>query len=532
MLKDKETILHSCFHPRVIKQPYTGDYIKVSCGCCYGCLLERKNKMSFLCSQHEQDYKYTVFLTLTFAPEFMPICEPRYNEDKSQVHLYNVPTKLRNNEDYIGSFSTLDYSLNKFNNVLRKTNLGGFIGYTSACDCQNFLKRLRSKMLYSYGCNEKISYYSVSEYGLKTFRPHWHLLLYFNEQKTLEAFRKSIHSCWKYGRINWSLSNGKTASYVASYVNSYTSLPLFYSFSELRPRCLHSAYFGLQYYKTEKKKIYQDVSNGVIEFSRQIGSKYVSFHLTSQVESFLFPKTFNFSRSSLDTLYYNYTIYRESQKFYQGTPAEIAREITKDLYNKEYLSSPFYRPEHINFLEYISSLNTHIFNDYTNYGIPNTEFVDREIDEVVKFQSFVYRLLLQSKHFLDLAQDFTTPFKLFRLIVNYYKQKDYNSLKKFYEYQERLFKDKLDVVTLLHLYDNIPFNLKGEFHDLYHKFELLLSPLTDDWQILLHKYNVELNRIKHYNKLPDYIAYKANTIQQINRSIKHKALNDLNKIFL
>ena len=49
-------------------------------------------------------------------------------------------------------------------------------------DAQNFLKRLR-KQLSKIDKDEKVRYYIIGEYGTKSLRPHWHLLLFTNSDK-------------------------------------------------------------------------------------------------------------------------------------------------------------------------------------------------------------------------------------------------------------------------------------------------------------------------------------------------------------
>ena len=118
------------------------------------------------------------------------------------------------------------------------------IPYCNTSDCQLFLKRLRFAVNKKY--NEQIRFYAVSEYGPRTYRPHWHLLLFFNSDELTEVISQYVSESWSYGSTSCDLSRGGSASYVASYVNSSCCLPsLYVQHKEIRPRSLHSKGYGV-----------------------------------------------------------------------------------------------------------------------------------------------------------------------------------------------------------------------------------------------------------------------------------------------
>ena len=86
------------------------------------------------------------------------------------------------------------------------------IPYLNYVDVQNYIKRLR-KHLDKY-TNEKISFYAVGEYGPVHFRPHFHLLLFFNSQEIADVIRECHNKSWKLGRSDIQRSNGGCASSV------------------------------------------------------------------------------------------------------------------------------------------------------------------------------------------------------------------------------------------------------------------------------------------------------------------------------
>lgn len=75
-------------------------------------------------------------------------------------------------------------------------------------DVQLFLKRLRKK------CNDSehpIKYYAVGEYGGKTKRPHYHIILF-------NAKLPEIQPAWKQGAIHYGTVNGASVGYTLKYM--------------------------------------------------------------------------------------------------------------------------------------------------------------------------------------------------------------------------------------------------------------------------------------------------------------------------
>ena len=130
------------------------------------------------------------------------------------------------------------------------------IPYCNVSDCQKFLKRLRFHSKDKY--NEEIRFYGVSEYGPRTYRPHWHLLLFFNSDELTSVIQQLVSESWSYGRTTCELSRGGSSSYVASYVNSNVCLPsLYLQHKEIRARSLHSKGYGNNHVFPTQASIYE-----------------------------------------------------------------------------------------------------------------------------------------------------------------------------------------------------------------------------------------------------------------------------------
>lgn len=165
------------------KFEYPGyEYIKIPCGHCIGCRLKYSRVWADRCMAEASYYDHNVFLTLTYDNDHLP-----------------TPNKLEDGTD------------SPINPLVKR-------------DLQLFIKRLRKKL-----SDQKIRYFACGEYGGKSGRPHYHLILFNcrlddvellvrNEKEFRYYTSNTISDCWKYGfhiitQVNWN-----TCAYVARYV--------------------------------------------------------------------------------------------------------------------------------------------------------------------------------------------------------------------------------------------------------------------------------------------------------------------------
>jgi hypothetical protein len=263
-----------CLHPRTVVNKYTHEPVLVSCGSCPSCILRRSGIQTNLLTTYSAQFRYVYFVTLTYAPRFLPTlkvsiietctddiadvpCVPNINDlDAGDPNTYlfgfrSVPrsasVKLKNStvertfKDPEVRF-TYGMKPKELLSILEKIkhNVPNRIPYVCNRDLDLFLKRLRS-----YYPDEKLRYYAVSEYGPTTLRPHWHLLLFSNSERFSKTVCENVSKAWSYGRCDASLSRGFAAPYVASYVNSFVALPDFYTQMPkvVRPKSFHSIGF-------------------------------------------------------------------------------------------------------------------------------------------------------------------------------------------------------------------------------------------------------------------------------------------------
>ena len=263
-----------CQHPRTVVNKYTCESVVVPCGTCPSCVLRRSAIQTNLLTTYSAQFRYVYFVTLTYAPRFLPTLEVSVVEtctddiaDVSCVPDIN-DLDVNDNNSYLFGFrsvprtssvkvkgSTVERTFNdsdvRFSYPMKpkellsilnkiKHDVPNRIPYVCNRDLDLFLKRLRS-----YYPDEKLRYYAVSEYGPTSYRPHWHLLLFSNSEQFSKTVLENVPKAWSYGRCDASLSRGFAAPYVASYVNSFVSLPDFYTQMPkvVRPKSFHSIGF-------------------------------------------------------------------------------------------------------------------------------------------------------------------------------------------------------------------------------------------------------------------------------------------------
>ena len=271
--------LSFCQSPRYVYTS-TGQRVLVKCGSCPLCLTAKSAKYTQLCELEEYKSKYCAFVTLTYRDEDIPKCVfdtafMHYNYFDGDDNFSSVVCPIRslcprdeNFNEFIGeqwfdvdkplSPQILDaykrtcprskYNYHKFIGSCITTDDGvSCFGYLLRSDVTNFLKRVRSKC--SYYHDEKVRFYLCAEYGPKTYRPHFHVLFFFDSPEVFRKLRAYCSESWKYGNCDYSISRHQCGSYVSSYVNSTADLPMRYKGRTLlKTFSSHSNFLGASFF--------------------------------------------------------------------------------------------------------------------------------------------------------------------------------------------------------------------------------------------------------------------------------------------
>lgn len=157
-------------------------FLRLPCGQCIGCRLERSRQWAVRCVHESTLYKKNCFITLTYNNENLPA--------------------------------------------------GGSL---IKSDFQKFMKRLRKR--FSADSTSRIRYYMCGEYGEKFQRPHYHALLFNFDLPDREYWRRSgageklyvsqiLNEVWGHGFTSVGEATFESAAYVARYICKKISGPL------------------------------------------------------------------------------------------------------------------------------------------------------------------------------------------------------------------------------------------------------------------------------------------------------------------
>ena len=126
----------------------------------------------------------------------------------------------------------------------------GLLKYVNYRDYQLFAKRFRKYLFTKIGSYEKISSYVVSEYSPRTFRPHFHILFFFDSDEVAKSIRQAVFQSWKLGRVDTQLARDSAGSYISGYLNSVVSLPgIFTDVSFTKNKSRFSKLFGYESFR-------------------------------------------------------------------------------------------------------------------------------------------------------------------------------------------------------------------------------------------------------------------------------------------
>lgn len=164
--------------------------LKVPCGQCIGCRLDKSKEWANRCMKEAELYEYNYSLTLTYEDENLPYTTKIDMETGEAIPNYNV-------------------SLNPK-------------------DVQDFMKRLRIAWQRKHK-HENIRVFYSGEYGELRGRPHYHLILFNMPIFDLKYLRKSqsgkslwysaeLEKIWGKGIVTVGECNWETVAYAARYV--------------------------------------------------------------------------------------------------------------------------------------------------------------------------------------------------------------------------------------------------------------------------------------------------------------------------
>lgn len=239
-----------CPNRKYVYNVYTGTKILADCGTCSVCNRKRNDRYFAMLSSMCEQYKYKLFITLTYDNSHLPTIKVAIKD--GYIRSFPLSARLyddENNRDIY--FNLLNWqdneeNANKINEFLSRVNhdhrmLPNTFGVLYYKDVQDFFKRLRKNFSSKYKTNANIKYFVLAEYGAKYLRPHYHIVLFTNDERVRTFIEerqhpaprcesKFINDDWQFGFCDCERpkENGMVAAYVSSYVttNSATNFIL------------------------------------------------------------------------------------------------------------------------------------------------------------------------------------------------------------------------------------------------------------------------------------------------------------------
>ena len=327
--------LVNCEHPKLVYSKATDSYVRVACGKCATCCNTRAKRWINRLDAESQSHRYTYMVTLTYDDEHLP-----------SLFLSDDMEYLVSNRDSIERIPLHDLvelckdeygEYNEDELVYLRDRLVHPLGLPIVCpkDISNFFKRF-NKFCFKHITQhyENIRYFATWEYGPTTYRPHVHLLCWFDDRRIESRFDEILRSCWSFGRVDGSavFSNGGR-SYVAQYVNRPTHLPSFYSFPSLRQKSQFSkcpSIGSLQTLVEDLPRIYNELPVKRTVWNAS-SARFVTIPIEPQIRNRFFPKCPEYcTRSHFDRV----TLYGATQII----PSETFRDFRFALDSIEWCS--------------------------------------------------------------------------------------------------------------------------------------------------------------------------------------------------
>lgn len=418
--------VQNCKHPVVITNKATGEKISVPCGRCSACLNQRVLMLTRRCDLESASHKYAVFATLTYADYDVPQVVRLRAEDTPRQHdicyvdgstgeffdFYDPSIKRHNDKDVKYCYQT------KVLPILLKS------------DFQKFIKRFR------YYANEiengvTIRYFLTGEYGETTFRPHGHVIFWFDSESIASRFKEIIHKSWKHGYVyDPHIIDGSASNYVSSYVNGIVSLPSIYHHRKLRPFVLFSKFpiLGSLYERVPTLREFFDRGVNYIPFKNASDATFINVPLWRSLRDRFCPRIQRFSvLSTADRI----TLYRLCVEHEFEDPYKFA----------EFLYYNYVRGNRITFVSrYLYEICHKSVSrlKFSNDGSLHKYLCDELetcINSLVQFCRTIQRAKNNAAILQISLSDYVTKMSI------YYENLDKQKYKEYCEYRDEYFKD-------------------------------------------------------------------------------------------
>lgn len=495
----------SCLHPQRIRKESTGEWIVVPCGHCESCCMRKASINTLKCDLETRANKFTKFVTLTYSDENIPrfeVCgKNRWKDENGIVHddftdlglFVRCPRLSKIDGTCIGEYKGSTYPLA---NLIKKVD-NQYFPFLFKPDVQNFMKRLR-KRIQKYAeqnniTDSQVRYYAVGEYGPVHFRPHYHLILWCQNAKINSKLPLFVRASWRLGRVSTETPRSSVSSYVAKYVNSNCRLPRIYKQDETKPFALHSFHLGEMVLQKDREEVYECSYDDFVTRCHSVADTNKEFSVWRSLKDYYFPRCKSYDVLTSQQRLFAYTIAERAFNFAQR---EKLSEVTQFILEYLNWSSIFYGASvvHHHFCK------DEQWNDMLSFFVSVNDISPSHIFDSQEYYKRCYRqiymMLRLSWHFIHFVCGGEIRLSSYFLnkIEKFWKEDDYHNLKNNLQCQEEYF----------------------------------VEYVGDEEDYMYNYYNFSL--VDFENSVA-YRKFQMQTKSKFENSIKHKKLNDLNKVF-
>lgn len=549
----------NCLHP--VKINNNGSVMLVPCGQCAACRISRSNTLVQMCNLESIAHKYMYFVTLTYSDEYVPlfevsrdISEEAYGRGFNAVfrlsRLHPLDTDVSDDAEIFASTNDAELAT-----ILQKQNrFDDRIAVLYRPDTQRFIKRLNGRLkrvfkkIYSDE-TFKMRYFLCGEYGPLHLRPHYHIIFWFDTQLDCSELAKNIRACWPFGRIDCQIALGGCGCYVSGYLNSYSCVPkLFTKCRPFRGFASRSNRLGFDFLMSEKDKFYgcekqsiSEVDSSLLRFWTKIkehspfvytskfdsptipiDGDYVPVFFYRYVKAWYFPTTVRYNLSDRGIVKEDFMLYEYATRYYTGVDSvsDLVRKIITDLINN-FLAIHKLRANEIrntyydnsNLIGFLANMSTYLEDAryFVRWSNPNaledylakTHFCDSSCRMVTNLRTEYDRLFSRlyivfriSKHFIE------------DILEGCLSEADYY----------------LDIITSYH----------AQNEQMYWDSCVQLAEMQNDLAFMddefaKHCFPDSFDALE-FEKTRGYKYYSEHIEQRASNRIKHKVMNDANKV--
>lgn len=499
----------NCISPVVVKNNSTGEKMIVGCGKCCACRNQKNSQLALQCKLESKSNSETWFITLTYDQQHIPLMKPMavYGEHGTKWMFVSTCSRLEENGLIINECS---YSIGQIDQLCQKCNLDGFLGYLFPRDAQLFIKRLRKYI--SKISNENIRFFLCGEFGPKSLRPHFHIILWFNDRQISENLVSIVNQAWQFGRTDTQKVNKDCSQYVAGYLNSPHTLPRVYQTGKSKPFSNHSQFLGQDVLACKKEEVYKLTPTDFVRRSVELNGSVTEFSLWRSIKNRFFPRCRDYATLSHDERLRVYTLADcfAGRQATHRKPLQVAQEIVESLLNgnwdtdlsplmsrydfyygvREFFLYPKRNMELLTYEEQQKYLNSGM------YPISPEQLDYRVHAWLLKITNIIYRDLSISCQFCfdicDGIKDKRHRETMLSMIERFYDQLELDKLERFYIQQKEYYDE---------------FNFDAQFKDLFYNNESI-SELTESEIFKVFKYD---------------------SMRMADEHMKHKRQNDANR---